>query len=47
MLLFIAIVLLIVFGALGFAAHLLWLGLILAGGFAVAHKLTGGLHGQT
>ena len=43
---FIAVVLLVLFGALGFGFHLLWLGLILAGLFAVAHVLTGGLHGQ-
>jgi hypothetical protein len=45
-LLFIAIVLFLVFGGLGFLTHLLWFGLIVAGFFAIAHALTGGLHGQ-
>lgn len=40
MLLILALVLLLVFGGLGFAAHILWLGLILALIVAVAHALT-------
>jgi hypothetical protein len=41
-LLVIAIILLIVFAGLGFAAHVLWLGLILAVIIGIAHVLTGG-----
>jgi hypothetical protein len=41
MLLIIAIVLLIAFAGLGFAAHVLWWGLILAVVIGVAHMLTG------
>jgi len=41
MLLVIAIVLLLLFGGLGFLAHVLWLGLILAVIIGVAHMLTG------
>jgi hypothetical protein len=41
MLLIIAIVLLLLFGGLGFVAHVLWLGLILAVIIGVAHALTG------
>jgi hypothetical protein len=41
MLLVLAIVLLLVFGGLGFAAHILWLGLILAVIVGIAHVLTG------
>jgi hypothetical protein len=41
MLLFLAILLLLVFGGLGFAAHILWLGLILAVIVGVASVLTG------
>lgn len=40
MLLILALVLLLVFGGLGFVAHVLWLGLILALIVAVAHALT-------
>ena len=40
MLLVLAIVLLLVFGGLGFVAHVLWLGLILAVILAVAHAVT-------
>lgn len=41
MLLVIAILLLLLFGGLGFVAHVLWLGLILAAIIGVAHMLTG------
>jgi hypothetical protein len=41
MLLIVAIVLLILFAGLGFAAHVLWLGLILAVIVGIAHLLTG------
>jgi hypothetical protein len=41
MLLFLAIVLLLLFGGLGFVAHVLWLGVILAVIIGVAHMLTG------
>jgi uncharacterized membrane protein YjdF len=40
MLLILAILLLLVFGGLGFVAHVLWLGLILAVIIGVAHMLT-------
>jgi hypothetical protein len=40
MLLVIAILLLLIFGGLGFVFHVLWLGLILAVIIAVAHALT-------
>jgi hypothetical protein len=40
MLLIVAILLLLVFGGLGFVAHVLWLGLILAVIVGVAHALT-------
>ncbi len=40
MLLVLAIVLLLLFGGLGFALHVLWLGLILAVILAVAHVVT-------
>ncbi|HEY8728833.1 MAG TPA: hypothetical protein VIL94_04565 [Acidothermaceae bacterium] len=40
MLLILAIVLLLVFGGLGFVAHVLWLGLILVVILAVAHAVT-------
>lgn len=40
MLLFLALLLLLVFGGLGFVAHILWLGLIVAVIVAVAHALT-------
>jgi hypothetical protein len=43
MLLVIALLLLILFGGLGFAAHILWLGLVLAVIVAVAHVVSGGL----
>ena len=39
-LLIIALVLFVVFGGLGFVAHLLWLGLILAVIVGVAHVIT-------
>jgi hypothetical protein len=41
MLLVIALILLVLFAGLGFAAHVLWLGLILAVIIGVAHVLTG------
>jgi hypothetical protein len=41
MLLFIAIVLLLLFFGLGFVAHVLWLGIILAVIIGIAHALTG------
>jgi hypothetical protein len=41
MLLILAILLLIIFAGLGFAAHVLWLGLILAVIVGIAHVLTG------
>jgi hypothetical protein len=41
MLLILAILLLLVFGGLGFAAHVLWWGLILAVIIGVAAMLTG------
>lgn len=41
MLLVIAIILLLLFGGLGFAAHVLWWGLILGVIIGVAHLLTG------
>ncbi len=40
MLLVIAILLLLLFGGLGFVAHVLWFGLILAVIIGVAHMLT-------
>jgi hypothetical protein len=41
MLLILAILLLLVFGGLGFVAHVLWLGLILAVIVGIASVLTG------
>jgi hypothetical protein len=41
MLLVLAILLLLVFGGLGFVAHVLWLGLIVAVIIGIAHMLTG------
>jgi hypothetical protein len=41
MLLVLALILLLVFGGLGFVAHVLWWGLILAVVIAVAHAITG------
>ena len=41
MLLLLAIVLLLLFGGLGFVAHVLWWGLIAAVIIGVAHMLTG------
>jgi hypothetical protein len=41
-LLVVALVLLLLFGGLGFVAHVLWLGVVLAIAFAVAHVLIGG-----
>ena len=43
MLLLIALLLVLLFGGLGFAAHILWLGLILGLIVAVAHFVSGGL----
>jgi hypothetical protein len=40
-LLVIALLLFLVFAALGFVAHVLWLGLLVAAAVAVAHMLTG------
>jgi len=41
MLLVVAIIVLVLFAGLGFAAHVLWWGLILAVILGVAHALTG------
>jgi hypothetical protein len=41
MLLILAIVLLVLFAGLGFAAHVLWFGLILAVIIGIAHLITG------
>jgi len=41
MLLILAIILLIVFAGLGFAAHVLWWGLIIAVIIGIAHLLVG------
>lgn len=41
MLLIIALLLFLVFGGLGFVAHILWLGLIVAVVLMVAHAITG------
>lgn len=41
MLLVIALILLVLFAGLGFAAHVLWWGLILAVIIGIAHALTG------
>jgi hypothetical protein len=41
MLLILALVLLVLFAGLGFAAHILWLGLVLALVLLVASALTG------
>jgi len=43
MLLLIALLLVLLFGGLGLAAHILWLGLILGLIVAVAHLVSGGL----
>lgn len=43
MLLVVALLLLILFGGLGFVAHILWLGLIVGLVLAVAHVVTRGL----
>jgi hypothetical protein len=43
-LLIVAIVLLLLFAGLGFVAHVLWLGLILAAIVFVAHAVTGRSH---
>ncbi|HEX3900474.1 MAG TPA: hypothetical protein VHW74_15040 [Mycobacteriales bacterium] len=40
MLLILALVLLVLFGGLGFVAHILWLGLILALIIGIAHAFT-------
>jgi hypothetical protein len=42
-LLVVALLLLILFGGLGFVAHILWLGLIVGLVLAVAHVVTRGL----
>lgn len=42
MLLILALVLFLLFGGLGFVAHVLWWGLIVAVVIAIAHALTGG-----
>jgi hypothetical protein len=42
MLLVIALVLLVLFAGLGFVAHILWLGLILAAIILGVHLITGG-----
>ena len=41
MLLVIALLLFLIFGGLGFALHILWLGLILAVIIGIAHMFTG------
>lgn len=41
MLLFLAILLLLIFGGLGFVSHLLWLGLIAAAIVLVIHLFSG------
>jgi uncharacterized membrane protein YjdF len=41
MLLILALVLFLIFGGLGFVAHILWYGIILAVIIAIAHMLTG------
>jgi hypothetical protein len=41
MLLIVAIVLLLLFGGLGFVFHVLWLGLIIGVIIGIAHALTG------
>ena len=41
MLLILALVLFLIFGGLGFVAHILWYGIILAVIVAIAHMLTG------
>ena len=43
MLLVLALLALILFGGLGFAAHVLWLGLLVGVILAIAHVVTGGL----
>ena len=43
MLLVVALLLLILFGGLGFVAHVLWLGLVLGLVLAVAHVVSRGL----
>jgi hypothetical protein len=43
MLLMLALLALILFGGLGFAAHILWLGLLVGVILAIAHVVTGGL----
>lgn len=42
MLLIIALILLLAFGGLGFAAHILWWGLIIGLILLVAHAVSGG-----
>lgn len=42
MLIVIALLLFLVFGGLGFVAHVLWWGLILAVVIGIAHALNGG-----
>jgi hypothetical protein len=47
MLLILALLALILFGGLGFAAHILWLGLLVGVILAIAHVVTGGLTRRT
>jgi hypothetical protein len=47
MLLFLAILLLLIFGGLGFLFHLLWIGLIVALIVFVIHAFTGRRHTTT
>ena len=46
MLLVIGLLLVILFGGLGFAVHILWLGLIVGLILAVAHVVSRGLSGR-
>jgi hypothetical protein len=46
-LLVVALVLFLVFGGLGFVAHVLWLGLLIAAGVAVVHMITGKKHAHS
>ena len=43
MLLVLALLVLILFGGLGFAAHILWLGLLVGIVLAIAHVVSGGM----
>jgi uncharacterized membrane protein YjdF len=42
MLLIVALLLFLIFGGIGFVAHIVWLGLILAVIIGIAHFFTGG-----